>query len=65
MTQYVRILTASVQAVGVLKRGAHPHVQRWMSYIESLPSTQEALAALVEAKSKKVLYFGQDATSCY
>ncbi|KAG9123204.1 hypothetical protein FRC07_000114 [Ceratobasidium sp. 392] len=46
-------LKASIPAVGVLKRGAHPHVQRWMSYIESLPSTQEALAALTEAKSKK------------
>ncbi|KDN51808.1 hypothetical protein RSAG8_00357, partial [Rhizoctonia solani AG-8 WAC10335] len=46
-------LKASIQAVGVLKRGAHPHVQRWMSYIENLSSTQQALAALNEAKSKK------------
>ncbi|KAF8759155.1 tRNA synthetases class I (E and Q) [Rhizoctonia solani] len=46
-------LRASIQAVGVLKRGAHPHVQRWMSYIESLTSTQQALAALTEVKSKK------------
>lgn len=46
-------LKASIQAIGVLKRGAHPHAQRWSNYIESLPSTQEALAALVEAKSKK------------
>ncbi|KAG8735795.1 hypothetical protein FRC12_017912, partial [Ceratobasidium sp. 428] len=46
-------LKASIPAVGVLKRGAHPHVQRWMSYIESIPSIQEALAALTEAKSKK------------
>ncbi|QRW15084.1 glutamyl-tRNA synthetase [Ceratobasidium sp. AG-Ba] len=46
-------LKSSIQALGVLKRGAHPHVQRWMSYIDSLPSTQEALGALAEAKSKK------------
>ena len=31
-----------------MKGGKHPHLLRWFSHIESLPTTQEALTALAE-----------------
>ncbi|KAI0086418.1 glutamate-tRNA ligase [Irpex rosettiformis] len=43
----------SIRIVGLLKNNKHVHLIRWFSHIESLESTQLALAALIEAKSSK------------
>lgn len=45
---------ASIVLLGVLKRGLHPHLSRWSSFIESLPSTQAAISNLQGAQKQKV-----------
>lgn len=39
--------------IGILKKNAHRHLQRWYSYFESLPSTHAVITSLNEAKSAK------------
>ncbi|CCM00500.1 uncharacterized protein FIBRA_02534 [Fibroporia radiculosa] len=46
-------LKGSVKIVGLLKNNKHPHLLRWYSHLESLETTQLALASLSEAKSSK------------
>lgn len=46
-------LLASIKILGLLKNGQHVHVLRWFSHLESLESTQAALASIVAAKSNK------------
>ncbi|KAH9950240.1 glutamate-tRNA ligase [Amylocystis lapponica] len=46
-------LKGSVKIIGLLKNNKHPHLLRWFSHLESLESTQVALASLTEAKSHK------------
>ncbi|KAI0723803.1 glutamate-tRNA ligase [Cerioporus squamosus] len=46
-------LKGSVKIVGLLKNNKHPHLLRWFSHLESLESTQLAIASLAEAKSAK------------
>ncbi|EJU05268.1 glutamate-tRNA ligase [Dacryopinax primogenitus] len=38
---------------GVLKRGAHVHLARWIAHLEGFERVQSALAALTEARSSK------------
>ena len=40
------ISTGSLKIVGLMRNGAHTHLARWASHIESLESTQSALAGL-------------------
>lgn len=42
---------ANLKVVGVLKNNRHVHLQRWFSHVESLESTQLALASLIGASS--------------
>lgn len=44
----------SIKIAGVLKNNKHPHLLRWYTHLESLGSTQEALASLAEAKANKI-----------
>ncbi|KDQ17871.1 hypothetical protein BOTBODRAFT_29174 [Botryobasidium botryosum FD-172 SS1] len=46
-------LKGSSQALGILKRNAHPHLSRWYSHLESLPTTQTAIASYHDAKAAK------------
>ncbi|KAI0807854.1 glutamate-tRNA ligase [Fomes fomentarius] len=46
-------LKGSVKIVGLLKNNKHPHLLRWFSHLESLESTQLAIASLTDAKSAK------------
>ncbi|KAH7107645.1 glutamyl-tRNA synthetase [Auriculariales sp. MPI-PUGE-AT-0066] len=46
-------IKSSSKAQGVLKAGKHPHLSRWQSYIDNLPSTVDALAQVVAARSNK------------
>ncbi|OJT06095.1 hypothetical protein TRAPUB_3030 [Trametes pubescens] len=46
-------LKGSVKIVGLLKNHKHPHLLRWFNHLESLESTQLAIAGLTEAKSAK------------
>ncbi|KZV67990.1 glutamate-tRNA ligase [Peniophora sp. CONT] len=46
-------IKGSLKIVGLLRNGAHTHLARWSSHIESLDSTQSALAGLTEAKANK------------
>ncbi|TBU35547.1 glutamate-tRNA ligase [Dichomitus squalens] len=46
-------LKGSVKIIGLLKNNKHPHLNRWFLHIESLESTQLAIASLNEAKSAK------------
>jgi Glutamyl- and glutaminyl-tRNA synthetases len=43
----------SGKIVGLLKNNQHPHLLRWFSHLESLESTQTALASLTAAKANK------------
>ncbi|KAJ8523145.1 hypothetical protein ONZ45_g374 [Pleurotus djamor] len=45
--------TGNIKAFGLLKNNGHPHISRWFSHLESLPSTQSALASVSNAKSSK------------
>lgn len=40
-------LPGSIKIVGLLKNNKHVHLIRWFSHIESLESTQLALASLI------------------
>ena len=44
---------ASIKILGLLKNGQHVHALRWFLYLESLESTQAALASIVAAKANK------------
>ncbi|KIP08865.1 hypothetical protein PHLGIDRAFT_103677 [Phlebiopsis gigantea 11061_1 CR5-6] len=46
-------LKGSIKLVGLLKNNKHVHLNRWYAHVESLESTQLALASLIEAKSHK------------
>ncbi|KAF5387542.1 hypothetical protein D9757_006541 [Collybiopsis confluens] len=46
-------LKSSTKIVGLLKNGKHAHLTRWYSHLESLGSTQAALASLTAAKASK------------
>ncbi|OSX65375.1 hypothetical protein POSPLADRAFT_1054129 [Postia placenta MAD-698-R-SB12] len=46
-------LKGSIKIVGLLKNNKHQHLLRRFSHIESLESTQLAIASLAEAKSSK------------
>jgi glutamyl-tRNA synthetase len=43
----------SIKIVGLLKNNQHPHLLRWFSHLESLESTQSALASLAAARANK------------
>lgn len=47
------LLLASIKILGLLKNGQHVHALRWFSHLESLESTQAALASIVAAKANK------------
>jgi glutamyl-tRNA synthetase len=42
-----------LRLVGLLKNNNHQHLSRWFNHLESLESTQAALAGLAEAKASK------------
>ncbi|KAF8319449.1 glutamate-tRNA ligase [Clavulina sp. PMI_390] len=44
-------LRASLQVIGILKKAGHPHLQRWYTYFDTLPSTLSIISAHAEAKS--------------
>lgn len=44
---------AAIKVLGLLKNGQHVHALRWFSYLESLESTQAALAGITAAKANK------------
>ncbi|KAJ3865572.1 glutamate-tRNA ligase [Lentinula novae-zelandiae] len=46
-------LKSSTKIIGLLKNGKHAHLTRWNTYLESLDSTQAALAGLTAAKANK------------
>ncbi|KIK83218.1 hypothetical protein PAXRUDRAFT_832105 [Paxillus rubicundulus Ve08.2h10] len=46
-------IRASIRTLGLLKNGQHVHALRWFSHLESLESTQAALASIVTAKANK------------
>ncbi|KAE9409788.1 glutamate-tRNA ligase [Gymnopus androsaceus JB14] len=46
-------LKSSTKIVGLLKNGKHAHLTRWYSHLESLDTTQAALASLTAAKATK------------
>lgn len=47
-------IQGSGQVLGILKKGQHPHLSRFYSYVEKLPISQQALNAVNAAKQKKV-----------
>lgn len=42
--------TGSVKVLGLLKSNRHTHLNRWLTHVESLESTQLALASLIGKK---------------
>ena len=48
-----RFRTGNSRLVGLLKNNNHQHLLRWFNHLESLESTQAALASLAEAKASK------------
>lgn len=46
-------MRASIRALGLLKNGQHVHALRWFSHLESLETTQIALASVTAAKANK------------
>lgn len=44
---------AAIKVLGLLKNGRHVHALRWFSHLESLESTQIALASVTAAKASK------------
>ncbi|PCH37806.1 glutamate-tRNA ligase [Wolfiporia cocos MD-104 SS10] len=46
-------LKGNVKVVGLLKNNKHPHLQRWLSHLESYKCTQLVITSLAEAKSNK------------
>ena len=51
-------VVGNVKIVGLLKNNKHVHLVRWFSHIESLESTQLALASLIgkHANSDNTMY---------
>ncbi|KAI0306394.1 glutamate-tRNA ligase [Multifurca ochricompacta] len=47
------VLKGSLRLLGLLKNNQHQHLLRWFNHLESLESTQAALAGLAEAKASK------------
>ena len=47
---FTLIASGSVKAIGITKKGDFPHLHRWFSYIDGLPSTVEALTNLAKAR---------------
>ena len=45
--------TGNLRLVGLLKNNNHQHLSRWFNHLESLESTQVALAGLSEAKASQ------------
>jgi glutamyl-tRNA synthetase len=43
----------NLRLVGLLKNNQHQHLSRWHNHLESLESTQAALASLADAKASK------------
>jgi glutamyl-tRNA synthetase len=43
----------NLRLIGLLKNNQHQHLLRWFNHLESLGSTQAALAGLAEAKASK------------
>jgi glutamyl-tRNA synthetase len=48
------VIKASPKIAGVFKGGRQPHLSRWYTYIEGLPTTEAAIANLIEARATKV-----------
>ncbi|KAF9566360.1 glutamate-tRNA ligase [Agrocybe pediades] len=46
-------LKGNIKVLGLLKNNQHPHLLRWFSYFDTLPSTQTLLADLTSAKANK------------
>ncbi|KAI6045554.1 tRNA synthetases class I, catalytic domain-containing protein [Pisolithus marmoratus] len=46
-------IRASIRTLGLLKNGQHVHALRWFSHLESLETTQTALASVTAAKANK------------
>jgi len=46
------LFSANLKAIGLSKGGQYPHLQRLFTYIDTLPTTQNALGALAQSKSK-------------
>ncbi|KAF8163408.1 glutamate-tRNA ligase [Crassisporium funariophilum] len=46
-------LKGNIKILGLLKNNQHPHIHRWFSHLESLPSTQTMLAEFTSAKADK------------
>ncbi|KAI0318828.1 glutamate-tRNA ligase [Amylostereum chailletii] len=46
-------LKGNLRIIGLLRNNMHQHLLRWMSHLESLESTQSALAGLTDAKASK------------
>lgn len=46
--------TGNIPFLGILKRPLHPHLSRWFSYIESLPSVKSAIASYQAAQKNKI-----------
>ncbi|KAH9180743.1 glutamate-tRNA ligase [Lactarius sanguifluus] len=47
------VLKGNSRLIGLLKNNNHQHLLRWFNHLESLESTQAALAGLAEAKASK------------
>ncbi len=45
--------SGNIRIIGLLKNNKHAHLNRWFSHLESLESTQAALAGLTAAKASK------------
>lgn len=46
-------IRASIRTLGLLKNGQHVHALRWFTHLESLETTQAALASVTAAKANK------------
>ncbi|KAG6333574.1 hypothetical protein ID866_5513 [Astraeus odoratus] len=46
-------IRAAIKVLGLLKNGHHAHALRWFTHLESLESTQVALASVTAAKANK------------
>jgi len=55
-------LKSSTVFLGLAKRGLHPHLGRWYTYIESLPAVQKGIAAYLAAQKEKAKGRTENAT---
>ncbi|KAI0053848.1 glutamate-tRNA ligase [Auriscalpium vulgare] len=46
-------LRGNIKILGFLKNNLHTHIVRWYNHLESLDSTRDAVASLMEAKASK------------